>query len=132
MVLNLKKLLKSFKKLPLLCKIVGVVVICLIIKLIGDCLTRKLEGMGNPKELIYFYMDGCSHCEKFSPIWDQFVNQYNGPLQLKKMERKQAGEELLKKYNVNGFPMVILVDEEGNSKPFEGKRTVEELNIFTN
>ena len=77
-------------------------------------------------------MDGCSHCEKFSPIWDQFVNQYNGPLQLKKMERKQAGEELLKKYNVNGFPMVILVDEEGNSKPFEGKRTVEELNIFTN
>ena len=27
----------------------------------------NLEGFGQPKELVYFYMNGCGHCKKFSP-----------------------------------------------------------------
>ena len=55
-----------------------------------------------------------------------------GPLTLKKMERKEAGENTLKKYNVQGFPTVIMIDENGNGKPFEGDRTISGLEKFAN
>ena len=89
----------------------------------------NLEGFGQPKELVYFYMDGCGHCKKFSPIWDQFANSYNGSLNIRKVERADAGDEL-NKYSVQGFPTVLLLDGNGGKKEFQGNRTVAELNSF--
>ena len=57
-----------------------------------------LENFGNPKTLYYFHMNGCGHCKKFSPTWDQFASKYNGNVQLKKLERAEAGG-LLEKYD---------------------------------
>ena len=131
MAQNFKKLMKRFNKLPLLCKIAGILVLALVIKLVVDCLSRKVEGMSNPKELIYFYMDGCGHCEKFSPTWDKFVAQYKGPLKLKKIEHKDVGK-FGKKINeiIEGYPTVVLVDEQGNGLAYEGERTVQGLEVF--
>jgi|TARA_B100001094_G_C17931673_1_gene671055 thioredoxin-like negative regulator of GroEL len=130
MAQNFKKLMKRFNKLPLLCKIAGIVVLALVIKLLVDCLSRKVEGMSNPKELIYFYWDKCGHCKDFTPIWDEFVQKYQGPLTLKKLETKEAGD-LIKKYNIKGYPTVVLVDEQGQHKEFDGERTVQGLEVFT-
>ena len=88
-----------------------------------------LEGFGNPTMCIYYHMNGCPHCDKFSPTWDSFKQSYNGNVQLLKKERGEAGNEL-SKYNVRGFPTVILVDENDNTKEFQGPRTVSGLNKF--
>ena len=69
------------------------------------------------------------HCKKFSPTWDQFSSKYNGPVELKKMERAEAGN-LLEKYEVQGFPTVILVDDKGEKKEFNDDRTVSALESF--
>ena len=36
--------------------------------------------------------------------------------------KKQAGD--LKKYEVQGFPTILLIDGQGNKKEFQGDRTV--------
>ena len=130
MINNFKKLIKSFNKLPVLCKIAGILVIAIIIKLVMYCLTKNVETMSNPKELIYFYWDKCGHCKDFTPIWDEFAAKYKGPLKLKKLETKEAGE-LTEKFNIEGYPTIILVDEQGQHKEFDGERTVQGLEVFT-
>jgi thiol-disulfide isomerase/thioredoxin len=89
----------------------------------------NLEGFGNAKEMCYFYMDGCGHCKKFNPTWDQFVSSYNGNLKLRKVERSNAESEI-KKYEINGFPSILLLDGNGNKKEFTGERTVQNLEAF--
>ena len=91
----------------------------------------NLEGFGQPKELVYFYMDGCGHCKKFSPVWDQFASSYNGNLNIRKVERNNASDEL-NQYQIQGFPTVLLLDGNGGKKEFQGDRTIQGLNDFIN
>ena len=91
----------------------------------------NLEGFGQPKELVYFYMDGCGHCKKFSPVWDQFSASYNGNLNIRKVERSNASDEL-NQYQIQGFPTVLLLDGNGGKKEFQGDRTIQGLNDFIN
>tara|TARA_B100001094_G_C17736637_1_gene579144 strand:- start:44 stop:460 length:417 start_codon:yes stop_codon:yes gene_type:complete len=89
-----------------------------------------LENLENPTSAIYFHMNGCGHCKNFTPVWDSFVNNYKGPVKCKKMERAEAGDSLLKKYKVEGFPTVIKIDEAGNYETFNGERTKDGLKKF--
>ena len=89
-----------------------------------------LENLENPTTAIYFHMNGCGHCKNFTPVWDSFVNNYKGPVKCKKMERAEAGDSLLKKYKVEGFPTVIKIDEAGNYETFNGERTLNGLKTF--
>ena len=58
-------------------------------------------------------MTGCGYCKKFTPEWEKFVQGYTGKLKLKKLERAEAGDDLLQKYQIRGFPTVLLLDENG-------------------
>lgn len=89
----------------------------------------NLEGFGQPKELVYFYMNGCGHCKNFSPTWDQFASSYNGNLNIRKVERADAGSEL-DNYQIKGFPTVLLLDGNGGKKEFDGERTIKGLESF--
>jgi len=66
------------------------------------------------------------------PVWDEFAEKYNGDLKLKKLEREEAGDDMLAKYKVQGFPTILLLDEQGNKKEFQGDRTVSGLESFIN
>ena len=89
-----------------------------------------LEGLENPTNAIYFHMNGCGHCKNFSPIWEEFTSNYKGPVKLQKMERAEAGDDLLKKYGIEGFPTVVKVDENGKYETFNGERTISGLKKF--
>tara|TARA_B100000902_G_C27309253_1_gene917371 strand:+ start:3033 stop:3389 length:357 start_codon:yes stop_codon:yes gene_type:complete len=89
-----------------------------------------LEGLENPTNAIYFHMNGCGHCKNFSPIWEEFTSNYKGPVKLQKMERVEAGDDLLKKYGVGGFPTVVKVDANGKYETFNGERTIDGLKKF--
>ena len=78
----------------------------------SNYLSSYLENFGTPKKMIYFHMDGCGHCKKFTPVWERFTSQYKGNVQLEKLERKEAGN-MLEKYNVQGFPTVVKIDDQG-------------------
>ena len=53
---------------------------------------------------------------------DKFSQGYNGNLNIRKVERADAGDEL-QKYEVKGFPTVLLLDGSGGKKNL----TVKEL-----
>ena len=74
-------------------------------------------------------MNGCGHCKTFSPVWDEFTSNYNGDLKLNKYETNEAGS-MIEKYKIQGFPTVLLIDEKGNKKEFEGDRTIQGLEFF--
>ena len=134
----LKILKRKFEKLPALgqfaISILIIVVVRYLLHLIiySNYLSSYLENFGNPQELVYFHMNGCGHCKKFMPVWDEFVNNYNGNLKIKKLERQEAGEDMLKKYQIQGFPTILLLDGQGNKKEFQGDRTVQGLESFIN
>ena len=109
--------------------ILSVILILYLIKKIFD-LTQPMskENMDNKVILYYFYMNGCGYCTRFNPVWDAFSKKYQGNVLLKKIERADAGS-LLNKYNVRGFPTVIL-DKGNSSKTFNMDRTVDNLLSF--
>ena len=89
--------------------------------------SENFENNGQ-KKVVYFYMDGCPHCDSFSPIWDEFTQ--NCPLPTHTIESKNAGE-MMKKYNISGFPTILLLDENNNKlKELDGPRTVDGLNAM--
>lgn len=89
----------------------------------------SLENFANPKKLVYFHMETCGHCKKFNPEWDKFAASYDGPLEIKKVERKEANGDL-EKYKIQGFPSILLIDDQDNTKEFDGDRTVTGLEKF--
>ena len=109
---------------------------------IGGFLLQKifnfnLEGYEGeeqiPAKVVYFYMDGCPACKDFEKTWKNFNNSYNGELTIEKIEREDAGNDVLDKYKVNGFPTVLLVDTNDNKiKEFTLNRTVDNLMKFAN
>ncbi len=86
------------------------------------------EGFSNitPTKVHYYFMDGCGHCENFSPIWDEFVSSYKGDVKFQKINMKDA-EEDMKKYNIEGFPTVVMIDDKDQFEHYEGERTIDGL-----
>ena len=131
----IKILTKKFNKLPSIGQFAIAIIIMLIIRYLlhlviySNYLSSYLENFGNPKELVYFHMNGCGHCKRFTPIWDEFSGKYNGEIKLKKLERNEAGD-MLNKYEIQGFPTILLLDEQGNKKVFEGDRSISGLESF--
>ena len=74
-------------------------------------------------------MTNCGHCKRFTPEWDKFVSSYKGPVKMRKVEMNDAGDDL-NKYNINGFPTVLVIDENGETKNYEGPRTKDGLMSF--
>lgn len=84
----------------------------------------------NSKKLLYFYMDGCGHCKNFTPTWDEFSNSNTSNITTHKIERSNA-QDKLETYNINGFPTILLLDENNvKIKEFSGERTIEGLQSF--
>ena len=104
----------------------------MLVKLVlySNFATTYLENFGTPKKLVYFHMNGCGYCKEFTAEWEKFVQGYNGNLKLQKIERGEAGETLLQKYKITGFPTVLLLDENGTHKQYDGERTQAGLEQF--
>lgn len=130
---------KNLKKNNILAVLFAIIVIFLVVYLVNmllrsTCFKNHLENMENgndSKKIVYYYMNGCGHCEKFSPIWDAFVSSYTGSLTLSKKEQGQMTQDENDKYKIQGFPTVLAIDENGQkTDEFNGERSKEGLDIF--
>tara|TARA_B110001452_G_scaffold95986_1_gene79359 strand:+ start:192 stop:608 length:417 start_codon:yes stop_codon:yes gene_type:complete len=135
MIAFFKLLFKKFNKFHPVLQVLTTFGILYIIRMVYNTFLHSyfnafnLEGFGSPQELVYFHMDGCGHCKNFSPIWDQFASGYNGNLKIRKVERAEAGNEL-EKYQIQGFPSILLLDGQGGKKEFSGDRNMQNLEAF--
>jgi thioredoxin-related protein len=130
-ILNTFKKRLSFKK-PLASILFIVALLIIIVYYFNkDIFTNmNVENFENDgkKKVVYFYMNGCPHCDSFSPIWDEFKK--TSPLPTHKIESADAGA-MMTRYNISGFPTILLLDENNNKlKELEGPRTIAGLNAM--
>jgi thiol-disulfide isomerase/thioredoxin len=86
----------------------------------------------NSTKLVYFYMDGCGHCNKFTPTWDKFCSANSTSIKTYKFEQAQVKEQITT-YAISGFPTILLLDK-NNAKidEYNGERSVEALTSYVN
>jgi thiol-disulfide isomerase/thioredoxin len=65
----------------------------------------------NMAKLKLFYADWCGHCKQFKPIFDgeltNLIKSSNIPVKLEAVDCEK-NKEMIKKYNISGFPTLIL------------------------
>lgn len=128
--MNLRKLSNALKKPHIVLKLVVAIAVLFVMYHVAKKYFLK-EAFSNPSTCTYYYMEQCGHCKRFSPEWDKFTQTYTGSVRLRKVEMNDAGDDL-RKYNINGFPTVLLVNDNGESQQYEGPRTSDALNKFIN
>jgi len=81
--------------------------------------------------LEYYYMDGCGHCDRFneSGVWDQLKKQYGDKVTFNKYNNREE-KDRIDKYNISGFPTIILTKDDKIIKEYDGNRSKEDLEKF--
>ena len=72
----------------------------------------RQEGFKGRKSLLLLHMEGCPHCVKLMPEWDKFTKMNNTSIIAKAVE-KDDDRALVKRYGVEGFPTILLLDSNG-------------------
>ena len=95
----------------------GFLISVIVFSLVGYVLslTRNgstKEGFKGRKSLLLVHMEGCGHCEKLMPEWDKFTKMNNTSITTKAVE-KDDDRALVKRYGVEGFPTILLLDSNG-------------------
>ena len=103
-------------------------------------LDESETGSGKQAELILFYANWCPHCKTAKPQWDAIKEKYqNKTVHGYKLVFSEVDcsvenantENLMNKYNVEGFPTVKLL-KDGQIIDFDAKPTEESLEQFIN
>jgi hypothetical protein len=123
---SLNKLAKQFQKQSEMVKIGVVFVVIYGIYYIfkemrwGVGGNSYLEGFTN-KTFVFFRMNGCKHCENMKPEWNKFKASYKGNIAIEEVE--QADMTKQQKGWVQGFPTLVLVENDSVLKTYNGERT---------
>ena len=96
-------------------------VIVVLVIILAYYLYQKNASLGPVQTVILFYRDGCPWCEIIKPEWK--IVEDNLGIKIKKIsttDPKQA--DIVKLYKVVSVPTIILLDKDGKSETYEGKR----------
>ena len=138
---NFKKVIKNIQKM---CNIRNCILFFLLI-LLFLLYTKFLKKEGfesscenlekdikEDKKLVLFYADWCGHCKKLKPIWDDAAtNADDKMIKLNVGDGKPEQKQIMEKYNIKGFPTVIMF-ENGENKGVFDKRDKESFLEYFN
>jgi|TARA_B000000475_G_C15628734_1_gene296483 hypothetical protein len=113
------------------------ILIIFVIIMNGRYICESFSSEKKKYSLEYYYMDGCGHCEDFnkSGVWDQLMGKTWDNVSIIKYNMKDKMDRV-KKFNITGFPSIILVDvSDGKDKlvsEFKEERTRSKIESFIN
>ena len=117
---------------PMLIILVIILVAIVLFSLYYGCKTQK-EGFSSGKEFVLVYMNGCSHCDKLKPDWELASKENKSGIKMRAVEMSEGdGPELCKKFNINGFPTMLLLNNGKKIADFDGERSKNGLLKFLN
>ena len=98
---------------------------------------KNIYGGGNSKDniktnLIYFGASWCGHCRTFGPTWERIESNKQANVNYIKYDADDD-KHMLKKYNISGFPTVILETNSGKDNKlieYVGSRSYEGIQDF--
>ena len=105
-------------------------VICIPILIIYLLRSISYESFDyNPhKEIIFFSMPGCGHCENFQPTWDLLMKNYGNIKSIKLIQASSNEKpELVKQFEIQGFPTILYVKDNKKVSEYKGDRSYEDL-----
>jgi len=76
------------------------------------------EFMKKRNIIIFFFMDGCGHCEATRPAWQE-LSRSRLPYQFAEVESANVSPE----FEIQGFPHFHLVDSKGKVRTVDGARS---------
>lgn len=111
--------------------ILGLIIIPIIIIFLIRILVKENFTSNKPyKELLFFTLDGCGHCEKMKPTWELLKNNYGGNQYIKLLEIDAKNQKLVDLYKVKGFPTLLYIKDGKLQTEYNGNRTYEDLVKF--
>lgn len=87
------------------------------------------ENIKNGKKLVLFYATWCGHCNEMKQYWDDASNTVNNDKHIKMVkinvgdEKNPKHKRIAEKYNISGFPTILLFDSGLKKYAYEGNRT---------
>ena len=146
---SLKKNLKvpSMKKLQSFCKRKEVLLaVGLLVAYVAFTMYKRhmvVEGfqstpssfesdVSGGKKLVWFYADWCGHCKKMKSGWDTASDKFKDVMvKIDLGDSKDAEQQKIsKKYNIDGFPTILLLDNGEIEKTYEGGRNAKDFETF--
>lgn len=126
-------LTKNFYNLPLWVWIVGIsVIVCVYYKM-----NKKSEHMADTikpvVKILNFNTRWCGWSQRLQPDWDAFTKAVAQDRTLKHIKVQDIkcedaqNEAMCSKYNVPGYPYIIVEKADGSKKPYEAERTANAL-----
>ena len=139
---KLNKLMNSIKKQPLIV-ILAIVLGYFIFKKLSNC--RSIEGfeskpstfntdVSKGKKLVWFYADWCGHCKSMKEEWDNASNEVDGKMVKINLGNSEDSktEEISKKYEIQSFPTILLLENGEKKNDYEGERKTADFVKFVN
>ncbi len=132
---SLKKMMKKLQKQNLIVKVALLAVFIYAVKYLLKQLniaildSQYLEGFMDKKTFVFFKMNGCPHCEKMQGEWNKFVRNNRSGVATKELEAS-ANQALAEKYNVQGYPTLLLVNGDKVLATYDGERKAEAFESF--
>ena len=72
---------------------------------------EEAEKLDKPM-VVLFYVDWCTYCRRFMPIFGEFANKYKDKYSFAVINcDKLMYENMVKDFNIMGFPTVFVVDK---------------------
>ena len=85
---------------------------------------KNREGFSEGKEMVFLHMDNCGHCKKMMPEWKKCEKENKTGIVMKDYEMNTSkGKDLVKKHKVNGFPTILLFENDKKIDTYDGERT---------
>lgn len=93
-------------------------------------------------DIYFFHADWCPHCKKAAPEWQQFSDQYNSQnvngytivahdINCTTDSDPEVAA-IVQKFNIQGYPTIIITTDDGKTINFESKITQSSLETFVN
>ena len=103
--------------------IIAIFIVIILIALVCYSMNKK-EMFSEQKELLYFSLSTCPHCDDFNPIWEKIQNKTERCNKYV-VDKDDASREKADKMNISRFPTVVIVsndniDEEVNDLSCNG------------
>jgi thiol-disulfide isomerase/thioredoxin len=97
-------------------------------------------------DVYFFHVDWCPHCKTAAPEWKKFETEYNGKTingytivthdvdctEDSADSSNRAVAEIIKKFNIVGYPTIKITTDDGKSFDFESKISQKSLDTFVN
>ena len=87
---------------------------------------KDWDYKGNKPAIVDFYADWCGPCRKLSPLLEEIQNEYNGKLQVYKVDTDKS-RQLSAAFGIRSLPTIVFIPMDGEPRAVLGYVPKEQL-----